>query len=121
MVDRDRGVPAEVDEFAHTIAGNVFRPARRRLPIDEVLFVIVEGTLVGLLRLVYLPEIDNQTAAVEIRMEGLTSFQKIDPLPEAQNLTIPITAWQGQPLVLEVRSHARGTLSIANVVQEYRK
>jgi hypothetical protein len=82
---------------------------------------VVEGTLVGLLRLVYLPEIDNQTAAVEIRMEGVTSFQKIDPLPEAQNLTIPITAWQGQPLVLEVRSHARGTLSIANVVQEYRK
>jgi hypothetical protein len=82
---------------------------------------VCEPTLVGVLRLVYLPEIDNQTAAVEIRLEGLGRFQKIDPHPEAQSLNLPISDWRGQPLILEVRSHAQGTVSIANVIHEYRQ
>jgi hypothetical protein len=74
----------------------------------------------ALLRLIYLPEIDNQMAAVEVGIEGTPASQRFDPKPEAQ--PISFDAPQGsdieQPVII-IKSHARGTLSIANVIQEY--
>ena len=74
----------------------------------------------GLLRLVYLPEIDNQTAGVEIGLAGMPRWQRFDPEPEAQTVSfdLPNLAIK-KPAVIVIKSHARGTLSIANVIQEY--
>jgi hypothetical protein len=79
-----------------------------------------EKPLSALLRLVFLPDIDNQVAAVEIGIEGAEDFQRLDPRPEAQTISFDIP--QGKDLkqpVIVVKSQARGTLSIANVIQEY--
>lgn len=73
-----------------------------------------------LLRLVYLPEIDNQTAAINIRLgESNGMSLPFDPLFEAQNLTIQPTENLSPPVTIVVESHAQGSLSIANIVQEY--
>jgi hypothetical protein len=72
----------------------------------------------ALLRLVYLPEIDNQSSAVEISAEG--AIERIDPKPEAQTLSLSPPAGRGAgKAVIIVKSHARGSLSIANLIQEY--
>lgn len=73
----------------------------------------------ALLRLVYLPEIDNQSAAVEIAVEK--SSQRIDPKPEAQAVSLALPEGRGAgKSEIVIKSHARGTLSIANVIQEHR-
>lgn len=72
----------------------------------------------ALLRLVYLPEIDNQSSAVEISVEG--AIERLDPKPEAQTLSLSLPAGRGAgKAVIIVKSHARGSLSIANLIQEY--
>jgi hypothetical protein len=71
-------------------------------------------------RLVYLPEIDNQMAAVEIGVEGARATQRSDPGPRAQSVSFDAREVGGARQVsLVIKSHARGTLSIANVIQEY--
>lgn len=72
----------------------------------------------AMLRLVYLPELDNQSAAVEISVEGAS--QRLDPKPEAQTLSLDLPEGRGAgEAVITIKSHARGTLSIANLIQEY--
>ena len=145
-----------------------------------------DPTIAGLLRLVYLPEIDNQTAAVEIGIKGTRIFEKFNPGPEAEIMSLGtfsiglkfhgdldradisddlkqefqergirlsqntiISVKQGgsewllddennqqkylikkerdllniyvdiKQATIVIKSHARGTLSIANVIQEY--
>jgi hypothetical protein len=76
--------------------------------------------LLPLLRLVYLPEIDNQSAAVTLSLKNTTVRQPLDPTAEVQSVTLSIpTATVRRSAVLVVESQAQGTLSIANVVQEY--
>jgi hypothetical protein len=74
----------------------------------------------GQLRLVYIPGIDNQTAAVEIGAEAAGVLEKFDPGPgeQAISLDIPGTPGSGRVTLL-IKSHARGTLGIANVIREY--
>ncbi len=74
----------------------------------------------ALVRLIYLPEIDNQTAAIEIGIEDVQSLQQLDPEPEAQTLSIDVKNTGIQQAVIVIKSHARGSLSIANVIQEYK-
>jgi hypothetical protein len=72
----------------------------------------------ALLRLVYLPEIDNQSAAIEIGVEG--AIERLDPKQEAQTLSISLPAARGAgEAVIIIKSHARGSLSVANLIQEY--
>jgi hypothetical protein len=70
----------------------------------------------ALLSLVYAPQSDNQTAAVEISVGGGAS-QRLDPQGAAKTVSFPVTG-SGAPLLL-VDSRALGSLTIANVIQEY--
>jgi hypothetical protein len=74
----------------------------------------------ALLRLVYLPEIDNQTAAVTLSVQGTGVRQPFDPTPQASPVVLALPAQTPLPPVLIIESQAQGTLSLANVVQEYR-
>ena len=71
-----------------------------------------------LFRLVYLPEVDNQTAPITLRLKDMPIRQPIDPGPEVQSISLQIPEDKIQA-ELVIESQARGTLSIANVVQEY--
>lgn len=74
----------------------------------------------ALLRLVYLPEFDNQTAATEVGIEGVPTARRFEPGPRAQTLLFEVPQGLGtQQTVLVLKSHARGTVSVANVIQEY--
>ncbi len=70
------------------------------------------------LRLVYLPAIDNQSAAVTLGLGTPAGRRPLDPTPEGDSLTLPAAAGAGRP-ELVIESQARGTLSLANVVLEY--
>jgi hypothetical protein len=72
-----------------------------------------------LLRLVYLPEIDNQTAAITLRVQGTSLQQALDPTPEARNVTLTVSGQSSGPAILVVESQAQGVLSVANIIQEY--
>jgi len=72
----------------------------------------------AMLRLVYLPGIDNQTAAIEIGLEGTQASERLNPGQQTQTISLDVPARMKQA-VLVIKSHARGTLSIANVIQEY--
>ena len=74
----------------------------------------------GLVRLVYLPEIDNRSASVEIGIEGVEELQRVDPQQEPQTISLqPPPAFKGGEAVIIIKSHAQGTLTLANVIQEY--
>jgi hypothetical protein len=75
-------------------------------------------TVLPLLRLIYLPEIDNQTAAIRLSVKGTDVQQSIDPGLDVQSMSLPVTGDRTQA-ELVIESHARGMLSIANVVQTY--
>lgn len=69
---------------------------------------------------VYLPGPDNQTSAVEIQLEGTSVVQSIDIGKDPKNISLitegtPVS----NPVVVIIRSHARGTLAIANMITEY--
>ena len=72
-----------------------------------------------LVRIVYIPEIDNQSAAVTLRLQGTDIRQLFDPLPEAQNIVLQPPRDMPLPPVLMVESQGRGTLNLANIIQEY--
>jgi hypothetical protein len=75
---------------------------------------------VSQLRLVYLPEIDNQTAAIDIGIENTAVLQKLEPGAEVQGVALDIPDSSDlDGVTLLIKSHAHGTLSIANVIQEY--
>lgn len=71
-------------------------------------------------RLVYLPEIDNKSASVEIGIEGVEELQRLDPQQEPQTISLePPAAFKAAEPVIIIKSHAQGTLTLANVIQEY--
>ncbi len=72
-----------------------------------------------LFRLVYIPEIDNQSAAITLRLQGTDIRQPFDPLPEAQNVTLHTPGDMSLPPVLVLESQGQGTLNLANIIQEY--
>lgn len=74
--------------------------------------------LQALMSLVYLPQSDNQTSAIGISVSG-GSRQQIDPQSAAKTFSIPISgALPGAP-ILTIDSRGLGSLTIANVIQEY--
>lgn len=82
--------------------------------------------IVAMCGVVYQPGSDDQTAAVQISATGAPESsdpvgERIDPdkAPRTISLNVkPDVGWNH--LLLEVRSNAQGTLSIANVIREYR-
>lgn len=74
----------------------------------------------ALVRLVYLPEIDNKSASVEIGIEGVEELQRLDPQQEPQTISLapPASFNVAEPVII-IKSHAQGTLTLANVIQEY--
>jgi hypothetical protein len=78
--------------------------------------------------LVYLPGPDDQTAAVEVVAgdalgSGTLPPTRIDPTEEATTIALigaDGTAVNWNTVALDLRSHARGTLSIANVIEVYK-
>ena len=90
--------------------GQLWKALSRRQPV-------VSNALV---RLVYLPEIDNRSAAIEIGLEGSPNLQRLDPQPESQTISIePPPAFASEQPVIVIKSHAQGALTLANVIQEY--
>lgn len=76
----------------------------------------------ALLRIVYLPEIDSQTAAIEIGVnEASFAPSNIDPgfAPQTVSLDVNKVVAKNEAAIIVIKSNARGTLSIANVIQEY--
>jgi hypothetical protein len=79
-------------------------------------------SLNALVDLVYLPRPDNQTAAVEIGLEGAEPLRREDIGADVRTLTFAASALPAsQPVTVVVRAHARGMLSVANVIQEYQR
>jgi hypothetical protein len=74
--------------------------------------------LASMLRVVYLPGIDSQSAAVEIAVAGADE-QAVDPQAAPSTLSFVFKERSASPVVIEVTSHARGALTIANIIQEY--
>lgn len=83
----------------------------------------------ALLSLVYLPAEDNQTAALQLVVSGAPQTAAplvlpIDVGPEARTVSVPLSGvyagadWNQARL--EIRSSARGTLNIANIIRQYR-
>lgn len=91
-----------------TRGGQLWKPISREMPP------------MALIRLVYLPELDHQTAAITIGVKAASALFPIDPAPNARSISLPVTTAPAQA-VLIVESHGQGDLSIANVVQEFRK
>jgi hypothetical protein len=73
--------------------------------------------LAAVVRLVYLPAPDIQSAALEIGVPG-ASLQLTSPEATAQRIALVALGGNG-PTSLVLSSHARGSLTIANVVQEF--
>lgn len=67
---------------------------------------------------VHLPRVDTSSAAVAVRLEGGPSDVRLDVAQDPALVELPSDGAGPQP-VLVVESYARGTVSIANVVQEY--
>jgi len=106
------GEPSEA--YLNTVVvnrgGQLWKTFNRRDPV-------VSNALV---RLVYLPEIDNRSASVEIGIEGAPALQRIDPQQESQSVSFePPSAFNAAQPVIIIKSHAQGTLTLANVIQEY--
>jgi hypothetical protein len=76
----------------------------------------------ALLGLVYLPGPDNQTAALEIGLEGGQPPQRMDLGNGVRTISLDAAALDAsRPVTVVIRSNASGTLSIANVLQEYER
>lgn len=75
-----------------------------------------------LMRLVYLPEIDTQSAAVTFRVQGTSIRRPVDPAPAVQTISLQMEgdAAFPSPVTLVIEAQAQGTLSLANVLQEFR-
>jgi hypothetical protein len=82
-------------------------------------------SIIALLGVVYLPGKDDQTAAVEIAVTGLPTAgvplqRTVDPGRAPQTIALDPQSSNWNTSLLELRSHAEGTLTIANVIREYR-
>ena len=96
--------------------GQLWKPMFRHDPTSRA----------ALLGLVYLPGEDDQTAAIRLLAAGAPAsaepaVTRLDPDKAAATVSLDLPAgvdWN--QLVLEVHAYAQGTLTIANVIREYR-
>jgi hypothetical protein len=77
----------------------------------------VSPQMEALLSLVYVPQTDNQTAAIAISVGGVT--QQIDPQASAKTIAFSIAAVPSGASALMIESRGMGSLTVANVIQEY--
>lgn len=106
------GGPSEayLDTALVNRGGQLWKSFSRREPVERN----------ALVRLVYLPEIDNRSASVEIGIEGVAALQRLDPQQQPQTIALqPPAGFKGAQPVIIIKSHAQGTLTLANVIQEY--
>jgi hypothetical protein len=79
--------------------------------------------IVALLGLIYLPGADEQTAAVELIVTGVPSApplrQSLDPARAPRTLELTAARQSWNTAIVEVRSHAAGSLTLANLIREY--
>ena len=75
------------------------------------------GGPAALARLAYLPEPDRQTAPVALGFPELPP-QRPEVQSQSQRLTLPVSGGR-QPGAIVLTSHARGTTTLANLVQEF--
>lgn len=76
------------------------------------------------LRLTYLPTVDTQSAAVEVAVlsaddHAIIAAQRLDPGGSPIDLALDLGESSAHQVLLRFTSYAAGTLSIANVRQEY--
>ena len=84
---------------------------------------------VTMMRLVYLPGPETESAALDVQVhpaDGASRFttplvrQRVDVVAATKHVDLRFTApIERAPLTLVVRSHARGTVTLTNVTQEY--
>src|SRR5207244_11808289 len=77
---------------------------------------------VSRVRVVYLPEPDNQSAAIRVGINE-SLWQSADPGAAPSNMSFALSgtdAAKVQPAVVVIESEARGALTVANVTEEYR-
>lgn len=73
---------------------------------------------VSLVRLVYLPETDNQSAAVRVGVNE-SLWQGVDPGPTPTSMAFALGGAGISAAAIVIESQARGALTLANVTQEY--
>jgi hypothetical protein len=100
------GAGAYLTDVRVNRGGQMWRPLR-----------VAGSDLVAAMGFVYLPEPDNASAAVELGLEGGTLL-RADPAPTVQRVTFD-AGTAAEPAALVIGSHARGSLRLANVVQEF--
>jgi hypothetical protein len=82
-------------------------------------FAPVTGpSLVCMLRLVYVPGIDNQSAAVQIAIKDV-EVQAVDPQQAPKTIAFKLGKASLERAIIEITSQAQGTLTVTNVIQEY--
>lgn len=109
-------LPVRRDTLYINRGGQIWKSLFRTTPVPPI---------VALLGVVYLPGSDDQTAAIQLTVTGAPAggtpvSQRIDPGREPQTIHLPTAEANWNRVVLEIRSQAAGTLSIANVIREYR-
>jgi hypothetical protein len=77
-------------------------------------------TLRALAGIVYLPGLDNQTAAIHALVGNTPAEQRFDAAAKPLTISLGLTGITQKQAVLIIRSHARGMLTLANVIQEYK-
>jgi hypothetical protein len=82
---------------------------------------------VALMGVVYLPGSDDQTAAIEVEVRGTAGpdsavILPVDPrsAPTTVQLDAPSQSAAWNPSSVTIRSHAQGTVNIANLIRTYR-
>lgn len=76
----------------------------------------------ALIRPIYSPDVDHQTAAVEIEVQAdarVLGSQRIDPWADVRRLSLPVIGDKVRSASLVIKSSAAGSLTLANVVQRY--
>jgi hypothetical protein len=77
------------------------------------------STVAALTGVIYRPEPDNQTAAIQLTIETSASEQHVEPGSQPKPVVLDLKGDKRQQATLVVRSHAHGMLTVANLVQEY--
>jgi hypothetical protein len=90
--------------------GQLWRPINTREPRS-----------LPLIRLVYLPDIDTQSAAVTFSVQDTSIRRPFDPAPVAQTISLQSLDDAALPtsVSIVIEAQAQGTLSLANVLQQY--
>lgn len=73
----------------------------------------------SLVILIYTPGPDTQASAVAVTVVGAGSAARFDPAATARTVDIPLPAQGPAALRLAVTAYAEGSLTVANIIQEY--